>query len=165
MDVVDAEHKKSLYRDERIILVDTQTKALIRGKPGWWQMTMGGFLFSNRIARSVKGILYLTNRRILFIREVLKEDIEPKSTKERIQLRKDRELFQHLVGIQDIKVRTPRLGKPDLEILYKPLSVETKPFKFVWKVGETKPEVWVSKTKKLLEKAKAPSKDDLKISG
>ena len=91
MDVVDAEHKKSLYRDERIILVDTQTKALIRGKPGWWQMMMGGFLFSNRIARSVKGTLYLTNRRILFIRELLKEDIEPKSTKERIQLRKDRE--------------------------------------------------------------------------
>lgn len=164
MEFSDPEHAKSFYKNEKIILMDPKAKTKIRGKPGWWQMMLGGFMFASRYARTITGTLYLTNKRILFIRDLLKEDEEPRTTKERIQLRKDRELFQHLIGIKDILVHKPRIGKPDIEILYKPLSVETKPFKFYWKVEDPLPEVWVKETKKLINQAKAPSKEDLKIS-
>ncbi|MHA1713465.1 MAG: hypothetical protein ACTSW4_05455 [Candidatus Ranarchaeia archaeon] len=164
MDVVDPEHKKSLYNNEKILLADPNAKAMIRGKPGWWQMMVGGFFFAHKMGRMVKGTLYLTNKRILFIRDLLKEDEEPTTTKERIRLRKDRELYQHLVGIKDIRVRQPRFGKPEIEVLYKPLSVKAKPFKYRWKVQEPEAKVWVEETKKLLAKAKAPTSEDLRIS-
>ena len=164
MEFADPEHEKSFYKNEQIILADPKAKTRIRGNPGWWQMMLGGFMFASKMSRTITGTLYLTNRRMLFIRDLLKDDVDPKTTKERIQLRKDRELFQHLVGIKDIHVHKPRIGKPDLEVLYAPMSVDTKPFKFYWKVQDPEPNVWVEETKKLISQAKAPSKDDLKLS-
>jgi hypothetical protein len=164
MEVTDEDHKRSLYKDEQILIADPGAHVKMVGKPSFLQMMMGGFIFGSKLPRKVGGTLYLTNKRLLFIREILKDDKEPKNTKERIALRKEREYFQHLSGVLDVFVHHPRFGSDELEVYYQPLNTEHEPFKFRWLVKDPPPEVWVEKVKKITEKAKPPSKDDLAIS-
>ena len=164
MDVTEEDHKRSFYKDEKILIADPDAKVKMLGKPNLLQLMLGGFFFGSKIPRKVGGTLYLTDRRILFIREILKDDKEPKTTKDRIALRKEREYFQHLTGILDAYVHHPRIGSPSLEIYYQPLNTDLKPFKFRWLVSNPGPEVWVERVKELITMAKPPSKEDLAIS-
>ena len=164
MEFIDEDHKRSFYKNEKILIADPGAHVKMTGKPSIFQMMMGGFIFGNKMPRKVGGALYLTNRRILFIREILKDDKKPTNTKERIAFRKEREYFQHLSGILDAYAHHPRFGSPELEIYYQPVDTENKPFKFRWMVGDPAPEVWVERIKSIIGDVKPPSKEDLAIS-
>ena len=164
MDVIDEDHKRSFYKNEKIFIADPNAHVKMTGKPSIFQLMMGGFIFGSKMPRKVGGTLYLTNKRLLFIREVLKDDKEPTTTKERIGFRKEREYFQHLSGILDVYVHKPRLGSPQLGIYYQPEDAENKPFKFRWMVRDSAPEVWVERIKSIIGDVKPPTKEDLAIS-
>ena len=164
MEVVEEDHKRSLYKDEEILIADPGAHVKMAGKPSVFQLMMGGFIFGNKVPRKVGGTLYLTTKRLLFIREILKDDKEPTNTKERIALRKEREFYQHISGVLDAYTHKPRFGSPELEIYYQPRDKDIKPFTFRWMVDEPAPDVWAERIKELIGKVNPPTKEDLAIS-
>lgn len=164
MEVSDPEHTKSLYDGEKILLKDTTAKILIFGKPTTYQYMLAGPFFAKKTARKVGGTLYLTNKRILFIRDILKEDKAPKTTKDRIALRKEREIYQHLSGVSEASVHTPRFGHPKIRVRYTPISGEIKPFYYNWSPNDPAAEIWVEKIKQLIGQVAPPTSEELAIS-
>ena len=109
---------------------------------------MGAFALFRKRWTKVRGTLYLTNHRLIFIRDLGKEEKIPKTPAERIKHRKERELFHYFEGIKEIKVHKSRLGKRSLRVIYTPKR-STDAFPVDWFVKD--PEEWCKEAKDMLK--------------